>query len=160
MDTLSALHLIIPVSIQQGGRLWEFAVGLLLAGVWPNSILLTALFGLSESLTIVIFGGSVGQYVKKNVHDRVGVVRKALVTQNSSIAACALCILAILQLKSEPGGVRFSLLSVLIILFGCIARLAAVGSTIAIEKDWVARLCKNDEERLARKQLDVSCLHS
>ena len=46
--------------------MWMFAVGLYLVELTPNSLRLTALYGLVVSLTVVLFGTSVGHWVDVN----------------------------------------------------------------------------------------------
>lgn len=46
--------------------MWEFAVGLFMIQVWPTSLLLAAVYGLTESASIALFGVSIGKWVDRN----------------------------------------------------------------------------------------------
>ncbi|KAJ8421721.1 hypothetical protein Cgig2_003529 [Carnegiea gigantea] len=44
-------------------RMWEFSVALYMINIWPDSLLLTALYGVVESASIALFGPLIGQWV-------------------------------------------------------------------------------------------------
>lgn len=48
------------------GRMWEFAVGLFMIQVWPESLLLAAIYGLTEAASIAVFGVVIGNWVDRN----------------------------------------------------------------------------------------------
>lgn len=48
-----------------GDRMWEFAVGLFMIQVWPNSLLLVAIYGLVETASVATLGVLVGNLVDK-----------------------------------------------------------------------------------------------
>lgn len=45
--------------------MWEFAVGLFMIQVWPDSLLLVAVYGLVEAAAVAAFGVLVGELVDK-----------------------------------------------------------------------------------------------
>jgi len=53
-------------------RMWEFAIALLLINIWPDTMLLVALFGFTESIAVVLGGPVVGDWV--DTHPRLEVV--------------------------------------------------------------------------------------
>ena len=46
--------------------MWRFAVGLYLVELTPNSLRLTATYGLAISSTMVLFGSTIGHLVDEN----------------------------------------------------------------------------------------------
>ena len=46
--------------------MWMFAVGLYLVELTPNSLRLTAIYGLAVSAMLVLFGSSIGRWVDAN----------------------------------------------------------------------------------------------
>ncbi len=46
-------------------RMWEFAVSLFMLHVWPNSLLLVAVYGLVEAASVAAFGVVIGELVDK-----------------------------------------------------------------------------------------------
>ena len=46
--------------------MWSFAVGLYLVELTPNNLRLAGLYGLSNALTVVLFGPVVGNWVDTN----------------------------------------------------------------------------------------------
>lgn len=45
--------------------MWEFAVGLLMLEIWPDSLLLVAIYGLVETASVATLGVLVGELVDK-----------------------------------------------------------------------------------------------
>lgn len=52
-------------------RMWEFSVALYMINIWPDSLLLTALYGVIESASVALFGPVVGQWVNKLTYAKV-----------------------------------------------------------------------------------------
>lgn len=52
-------------------RMWEFAVGLYMINVWPDSLLLPAVYGVVESSSIAMFGPLIGQWVDRLPYEKV-----------------------------------------------------------------------------------------
>ena len=46
--------------------MWMFAIGLYLVELTPNSLRLTAIYGLVVSFTVALFGSTVGHWVDIN----------------------------------------------------------------------------------------------
>ncbi|XP_065053412.1 solute carrier family 40 member 1-like isoform X2 [Rhopilema esculentum] len=142
-----------------GDRMWMFAVGLYLVELTPNSLRLTAIYGLSVSAMLVLFGSSIGRWVDAN--RRLKVIRVSLVLQNALVIVSALVILGILFRK--PGHpLLLKLCEATIIVLGSFANLASQASTIAIEKDWVVVVSVGDKDLLAdlnakMRRIDLSC---
>lgn len=52
-------------------RMWEFCVGLYMITLWPNSLILPAIYGATESASIALFGPIVGQCAEKLTYVKV-----------------------------------------------------------------------------------------
>jgi len=104
--------------------------------LWPNSLLLAAIYGAIESGSTAIFGPIVGQWVEGM--DYVKVLRLWLVTQNLSFIVAGGAVVALLvvpDLKSQNFPV-FATLVVLTNLSGAIGVLSTLAGTVLIERDW------------------------
>lgn len=51
--------------------MWEFSVGLYMINVWPDSLLLTAAYGVVESASTFLFGPVIGELVNKFTYVKV-----------------------------------------------------------------------------------------
>lgn len=51
--------------------MWEFSVGLYMINVWPDSLLLTAAYGVVESGSTALFGPLIGQWVDRLTYVKV-----------------------------------------------------------------------------------------
>lgn len=51
--------------------MWEFSVGLYMINLWPDSLLLAAIYGVVESASTVIFGPIIGQWVDRLTYLKV-----------------------------------------------------------------------------------------
>ncbi|KAI6698565.1 hypothetical protein NL676_018684 [Syzygium grande] len=65
-----------------GARMWEFSVGLYMISIWPDSLLLAAVYGVVESGSIALLGPTIGEWVDKLSY--VKVLQLWLMTQNFS----------------------------------------------------------------------------
>ena len=73
--------------------------------------------------------------------------RLTLIIQNIAVVACAVIVLIMFGQKiSSP---IFLILAVVLVLLAIVARLSSLGTTIAIERDWVVVIAKEDEFLLA-----------
>ena len=155
-------------------RSWEFLVGLVLLELYPQTLTLVAAFGLVDGLALVVFGGAVGEYV-----DRCAPLRQVAMTvwfqvsvcdgrespqrrrserlrsacsmyalQNFSLAVSASALLAA-SLVSRSGGL-FWACSAMAIACGAASSLFALGSSLAVEREWPRTLCGADSAALAR----------
>lgn len=51
--------------------MWEFSVALYMIHIWPDSLLLTALYGVVESASVALFGPIIGQWVNTLTYVKV-----------------------------------------------------------------------------------------
>lgn len=71
-----------------GDRMWHFAIGLYLVELTPGSLRLTAIYQLISTLSIIIFGPLVGDWVDAN--PRLKVARVSLIIQNVAVIICGI----------------------------------------------------------------------
>ena len=114
-------------------RVWEFASVILLIAAYPLTLLPSSVFGLTTTASAILLGPTVGRWFDATV--RINGVRSAILSQRIGVGAGCICLWAMISrgLSSHPKEVLF----VLVIFLGCVARLAFVGKTAAIERDWV-----------------------
>lgn len=143
-----------------GSRMWEFGVGLFMIAIWPDSLLLTSVYGLVEDLAVVSMGVTVGKWVDRT--PRLKVLQISLGTRNGSVVAAALA-LAILLLGQDFGFETFAGLVILVNLFGGLSALSALATNIAVERDWVLavaegqRIATLTELNSAMRGIDLTC---
>ncbi|CAN7008477.1 unnamed protein product [Brassica oleracea var. botrytis] len=104
--------------------------------LWPNSLLLAAIYGAIESGSSAIFGPIVGQWIEGM--DYVKVLRLWLLCQNLSyIIAGGAVIKLLLDYDLKPRNIPvFATLVALTNVAGAIGVLSTLGGTILIERDW------------------------
>ncbi|CAK7343706.1 unnamed protein product [Dovyalis caffra] len=118
-------------------RMWEFSVGLYMITLWPDSLILPAMYGAIESASIALFGSIIGQWVEKLTY--VKVLRIWLVTQNLSFIIAGGTVIALLfypNLKST-NFTAFIFLVILTNISGAVGVLSSLAGTILIEREWV-----------------------
>jgi iron-regulated transporter 1 len=113
-------------------RVWEFASVILTISAYPQTLLPSSLFGLVTTASAIIFGPAIGRWLDSTA--RLQSVRSAIFSQRISVSAGSICLWAmIITLTTREKDGLFAL----VILFGCLAKLAFVGKTACIERDWV-----------------------
>ena len=128
-----------------GDRMWAFAIGIFLIKLTPGSLRLSATYGLVFSIAAIIFSPMVGAWIDRN--RRLKVVQVLLIIQNSLVAVCAIVVYLCLQYKSNDN-VQM-ILQTLIIILSSTANLVSEGQKIAVGKDWLVVVCKQDKDLLA-----------
>ncbi|XVE76638.1 hypothetical protein DITRI_Ditri12bG0189500 [Diplodiscus trichospermus] len=120
-----------------GARMWEFSVGLYMISVWPDSLLLAAIYGAVESASTALFGPIVGRWVDRLTY--VKVLQLWLVTQNLSFIIAGGTVMALLVFSSLKftNLVAFITLVILTNVSGAVGVLSTLAGTILIEREWV-----------------------
>ncbi|XP_064614656.1 solute carrier family 40 member 1-like [Liolophura sinensis] len=135
-----------------GDRMWSFGVGLFLIELEPDSLQLTAVYGLCQGAAVLLLGSLIGSWVDRTA--RLKAARVTLVCQNVFVILGALVVILLLAFRSQIAeiwdGWLTALCHALLILFAVLARLASVGNTISIERDWIIEICGRDSERLTK----------
>ncbi|KAJ6303373.1 hypothetical protein OIU77_017285 [Salix suchowensis] len=118
-------------------RMWEFSVGLYMITLWPDSLILPAIYGAIECASTALFGPIIGQWVQRSTHLKV--LRIWLVTQNLSFIIAGSTVITLLfypDLKSTNLSV-FIFLVMLTNISGATGVLSTLAGTILIEREWV-----------------------
>ncbi|XP_031103949.1 solute carrier family 40 member 2-like [Ipomoea triloba] len=118
-------------------RMWEFSVGLYMINLWPNSLVLAAVYGAVESASTALLGPVVGKWVDTFTY--VKVLKLWLLSQNLSfiIAGGAVVALLVWEDLMSINFSAFMLLVILINVSGAVAMLSTLAGTILIEREWV-----------------------
>lgn len=114
-------------------RVWEFASVVLLIAAYPLTLLPSSVLGLVCNASAIVFGPAVGRWF--DCTPRLKSVRTAIFAQRLGVAAGCGCLWVMIAVNVSGHG-KDGLFSV-VILLGCIAKLAFVGKTAGIERDWV-----------------------
>lgn len=103
--------------------------------IWPNSLLLTAIYGIVESASVVVFGPLVGQWINKLSY--INILQLWLLTQNLSflVAGASVITLFIFPNLKVTKFTGFLSLVVLTNVSGAVGALSTLAGTILIEKE-------------------------
>lgn len=135
--------------------MWEFSVGLYMINVWPDSLLLTAAYGVVESSSTALFGPLVGQWVDRLTY--VKVLQLWLLSQNISFIVAGGAVIALLiraDLISVNLMAFISLVS-LINISGAVGVLSTLAGTILIEREWVVVISEGHPPGLLTKMNSI-----
>lgn len=122
-------------------RVWEFASVILLIAAYPMTLLPSSVFGLSSTASAIVFGPGVGRWFDSTL--RLRSVRGAIFVQRIGVAAGCACLWV--MISHGIGGKLKNGLFAMVILLGCIARLAFVGKTAGIERDWAIVISRSQD---------------
>ncbi|XP_067649629.1 ferroportin-like [Haliotis asinina] len=135
-----------------GDRMWAFGVGLFLIKISPESLQLTASYGLASGLSVLLMGALIGDWVDNT--PRLKAAQLSLVLQNLFVALCAGVVYVNLtyheNFMTMWDGWLQKLASAVIIILAILANLASVARMIAVERDWVVEICGKDKDMLAK----------
>ncbi|XP_046326039.2 solute carrier family 40 member 1-like isoform X2 [Haliotis rufescens] len=135
-----------------GDRMWAFGVGLFLIKISPDSLQLTASYGLASGLSILLLGALIGDWVDNT--PRLKAAQLSLVLQNLCVALCAGVVYVNLtyqeDIESMWDGWLQRLASAVIIILAILANVFSLARVIAVEKDWIVEICGKDKDMLAR----------
>ncbi|KAK9813728.1 hypothetical protein WJX73_005513 [Symbiochloris irregularis] len=139
--------------------MWEFALALIMLNLHPGTLLWVAIAGLANSMSSVVFGASVGSFLDRT--PRLNGAAIMYCTQNLGITLSACASLAALALRDAT--VAFLICNIVAVGAAATAAVGALGSTIAVEKDWVAALHRETPGQLAHvnsvmRRIDLVCL--
>ncbi|OMO84944.1 Ferroporti-1 [Corchorus capsularis] len=146
-----------------GARMWEFSVGLYMISVWPDSLLLAAIYGAVESASTALFGPIIGRWVDSLTY--VKVLKLWLVTQNVSfiIAGGAVVVLLVFSSLKSTNLVAFISLVILTNVSGAVGVLSTLAGTILIEREWVVVISEGHspspltEMNAVIRRIDLTC---
>ncbi|KAL0964010.1 hypothetical protein UPYG_G00316480 [Umbra pygmaea] len=134
-----------------GDRMWNFAVAVFLVGLYGNSLLLTAVYGLVIAGSVLLLGAIIGDWVDKN--PRLKVAQTSLVVQNCAVILCGILLMVVFQFKEQLdelyNGWVLTCCYILVISIANIANLASTAMSITIQRDWVVVVAGKDSSKLA-----------
>ncbi|KAH9616963.1 hypothetical protein KSS87_001426 [Heliosperma pusillum] len=133
-------------------RMWEFSVALYMINIWPDSLLLTAMYGVVESASVALLGPIVGQWVNFLTYKKV--LQIWTVTQNLSFIAAGGTVIALLTFSSLKSLLFASLVAVTF-LSGAVAVLSTLAGTILIEREWVVLMTEDQPPGVLSKMNSV-----
>ncbi|XP_073063042.1 solute carrier family 40 member 2-like isoform X1 [Primulina eburnea] len=138
-----------------GARMWEFSVGLYMINVWPDSLLLVAVYGVVESASTALFGPLIGQWVDKLSY--IQVLQLWLSSQNLSFMVAGGGVLGILVYTGSLSlnFTAFISLVVLINISGAVGVLSTLAGTILIEREWVVVISEGQSPDVLTKMNSI-----
>jgi len=147
-----------------GDRIWAFGFGLFLFKIQSSNLMLIAGYGLTMSLTNILFLASIGNWIDQTTRLRAAQI--LLVIQNSCVLLDCVLLALYFQyydaiLEGEYPWLTKVIPAVIMIL-ALVANLASQGSKIVVEKDWIVVVAGENENRLAQlnsnlRTIDLSC---
>ncbi|GAV80840.1 FPN1 domain-containing protein, partial [Cephalotus follicularis] len=146
-----------------GARMWEFSVGLYMIEIWPNSLLLAAVYGLVESGSTALFGSIVGHWVDKLTYAKVLIIW--LITQNLSFAIAGGAVMALLVFSTLKTTNLTAFISLVILtnISGAVGVLSTLAGTILFEREWVVVISEGHPPEVLTKmnsvtrRIDLTC---
>ncbi|XP_075464530.1 ferroportin-like isoform X1 [Ascaphus truei] len=134
-----------------GDRMWHFAVSIFLVELYGYSLLLTAVYGLVVSGSVLLLGAIIGDWVDRN--PRLKAARSSLIVQNVSVILCGIILMMIFMNKAQLMAAQNSWLLtscyILVIIIASIANLGSTATGITIERDWIVVVAGGDKCTLA-----------
>jgi iron-regulated transporter 1 len=132
---------------------------LILATMFPTTLLPSALFAFVSNLAVVIMGPQVGYLVDNN--ERIYVVATSLIVQNSMVGFCGVLftLLGLLRVASPFSTWYSTILYLLSVCLGAIISLSQSASDVSIEKDWAIILAESDlsSTNAVMKRINLIC---
>lgn len=114
-------------------RTFEFGAVLALAAIFPGTLLYASCYALIRSAAAAVLSSWIGEFVDRS--NRLSAVRHSIIWQRVPVALS--CILFLVMLTVRKSSLVTGSCFVATIALACLEKLAAVGNTVAIERDWV-----------------------
>jgi len=118
---------------------------ILLIAAYPQTLLPSSVFGLTSTAAAIIFSPAVGRWFDDT--PRLRSVRTAVFAQRIAVGAGCICLWSMVS-RDFTGSAKNGLFATVIVL-GCAAKLAFVGKTVGIERDWVYHRKEAVDSRLS-----------
>ena len=114
-------------------RTFEFGAVLFLAAIFPGTLLYASIYALGRALAGTLLSSRVGSYVDHT--NRLQAIRSSIIWQRLPVAAS--CGLFLVLVAAPQSRLTFWLCFPATVLLACFEKLAAIGNTIAVERDWI-----------------------
>ncbi|EFJ20592.1 hypothetical protein SELMODRAFT_108593 [Selaginella moellendorffii] len=142
-----------------GAGMWDFYVSLFMISIWPKSLVLTAVYGLGEALSIAVLGVYVGEWIDKTFP--LTVIQVSVGLRNGSVLVASLLMILLLLRPIKALPVFFATVGVIDI-FGAVGSLAGLGCNILLERDWVVSISRRRPDLLVEmnttmRRIDLAC---
>lgn len=133
-------------------RTFEFAAVIFLATIFPDTLFYASCYALFRSLAATIFSSSIGTLV--DTKSRLWVVRESIVWQRCSVATSCVILLVLLNTQSDSTGPSMTTILWFTLCAGlaCVEKLAFIGNTVAVERDWAIVIA--DSLQMKREDLN------
>jgi iron-regulated transporter 1 len=131
-------------------RTFEFGAVLFLSAIFPGTLLYASIYALLRALAATLFSSRVGSYVDRA--NRLVSIRQSIIWQRISVALS--CILLLVLFSAPRSVFVFWFCFPAAIILACFEKLASIGNTVAIERDWVIVIC--DNTKLSRHDLNAT----
>ncbi|TPX57326.1 hypothetical protein PhCBS80983_g03908 [Powellomyces hirtus] len=137
----------------------EWATAIFLAYIFPHSLLQVSLYTLIVTLSAILFSGTVGGIVDRS--RRLVGIRVFLIIQKAAIATSAFLLFVTSEwLRAHDAWTYIGFSGVCST--GILLRLANIGTTISVEKDWVVVLAAGKSDFLTSlnthlRRIDLTC---
>ncbi|DAZ93818.1 TPA: hypothetical protein N0F65_004207 [Lagenidium giganteum] len=149
-----------------GDRMWAFAIPILLMEVFVDTLLPSAAFSMVTYLSCIVAIPSVGRCLDQM--NRWTVMQVAIVIENLMIVASSSSLALILLLTNADGihkpvwTPKLAGLFGVTLVCGGIAQVLNDAQSLAIEKDWVVVVARDDTEELTHlntvmRRIDLTC---
>ena len=129
-------------------RAFEFGAVIFLSAIFPGTLFYASIYALIRALAAFVFSAQVGKWVDSG--GRLRVVRHTIVWQRVAVAVS--CGILLVLLKSSGRGWGAVVLFSVCVVLGGVEKLAFVGTTVAVERDWVVVVA--DGLGVAREELN------
>ena len=129
-----------------GSRIWAFSLGVFINKLYPDSLRVVAIYGFVVSVSLIIFGASVGKWIDQN--RRWLAAKVCLLVENLSVILSYVLLVLYYTFWIKIDESRWIVITS-VILISILANLASTGCKIIIEKDWVVVITEGNETQLA-----------
>jgi hypothetical protein len=131
-------------------RAFEFSAVIFLATIFPGTLFYASTYALFHSLAAFLLSSWIGQSV--DTRERLWVVRQTILWQRYAVACSCLFLVALLKLDLDENKFRMVAWFSICVMLACIEKLALVGNTIAVERDWAVAIA--DSLRIPREDIN------
>ncbi|KAF1971671.1 hypothetical protein BU23DRAFT_569829 [Bimuria novae-zelandiae CBS 107.79] len=139
-------------------RTFEFSAVIFLAAIFPSTLFYASCYALFRSLTAFLLSSTIGHQVDSS--ERLSVVRHSIIWQRVSVAVSCGILLLLLR-STENKWTTIAWFSACVVLAG-VEKLAFVGNTVAVERDWVVVVAKGlgvprEDLNSKMRRIDLVC---
>jgi iron-regulated transporter 1 len=148
-------------------RTFEFGAVLFFATIFPGTLLYASIYALLRAAFATLFSTRVGRYI--DATNRLISIRHSILWQRGAVAvSCGLLLVLLHFSSSSSSQSQFSAVVFWVtfpasIFLACCEKLASIGNTVAIERDWVVVICdavpelERGDLNAAMRRIDLFC---